>query len=96
MPFGHGDFNVRPSAEQQKKLATLSIVLGSLYAGAAAMFLFGVFAAASVRRLLTVLSPLTSNFPMSLYRNDWPSSAYSPSCLPWRPPSYLRLVFCER
>lgn len=45
-----------PLAEQQKKLANLSIVLGSLYVGAAAIFLFGVFAAASVRRLLTALS----------------------------------------
>ena len=45
-----------PLADQQKKLASLSIVLGSLYVGAAAIFLFGVFAAASVRRLLTVLN----------------------------------------
>lgn len=45
-----------PLAEQQKKLANLSIVLGTLYVGAAAIFLFGVFAAASVRRLLTALS----------------------------------------
>ena len=44
-----------PLAEHQKKLANLSIVLGSLYVGAAAIFLFGVFAAASVRRLLTAL-----------------------------------------
>ena len=45
-----------PLAEHQKKLASLSIVLGSLYVGAAAIFLFGVFAAASVRRLLIALS----------------------------------------
>lgn len=44
-----------PLVVQQKKLANLSIVLGSLYIGAAAIFLFGVFAAASVRRLLTAL-----------------------------------------
>jgi hypothetical protein len=43
-------------ADQQKKLANLSIVLGSLYVGAAAIFLFGAFAAGSVRRLLTALS----------------------------------------
>jgi len=45
-----------PLVVQQKKLANLSIVLGSLYISAAAIFLFGVFAAASVRRLLTALS----------------------------------------
>ncbi|KAF8497489.1 hypothetical protein F5888DRAFT_1698412 [Russula emetica] len=44
------------NSQRQKKLASLSIVLGSLYIGAAAIFLFGVFAAASVRRLLTALN----------------------------------------
>ena len=43
-------------ADKQKELASLSIVLGSLYVGAAAIFLFGTLAAASVRRPLTVLS----------------------------------------
>lgn len=36
-------------SHQQKKLANLSIVLGSLYVGAAAIFLFGAFAAGSRR-----------------------------------------------
>jgi hypothetical protein len=49
-----------PLAEQQKKLATLSIVLGSLYVIAATMFLFGVVAAATVRHLLTTHCPLLS------------------------------------
>jgi hypothetical protein len=39
-------------AQQQKKLATLSIVLGSLYVIAATMFLFGVVAAATKRLAL--------------------------------------------
>jgi hypothetical protein len=37
------------NSQQQKKLANLSIVLGTLYVVAAAIFLFGVFAAASRR-----------------------------------------------
>jgi hypothetical protein len=51
-----------PPAEQEKKLATLSIVLGSLYVGAAAMFLFGVVAAGSVCHLFTTYCPLLSMF----------------------------------
>jgi hypothetical protein len=54
-----------PLADQEKRLATLSIVLGSLYVGAAAMFLFGVVAAASVRRLLPALGTLLSKFSRS-------------------------------
>jgi len=46
-------------AEHEKKLASLSIVLGALYVGAAAIFLFGVFAAASVRRPSIPLIPLS-------------------------------------
>jgi hypothetical protein len=53
-----------PLAEQQKKLANLSLVLGSLYVGAAAIFLFGVIAAASVRRLLT--TPSHSQIPYAI------------------------------
>jgi hypothetical protein len=53
-------------AEHEKKLATLSIALGSLYVGAAAMFLFGVVAAGSVRHLLTTRCPLSSHH---FYRN---------------------------
>jgi len=40
------------NSNQQKKLASLSVVLGLLYVGAAAIFLFGVFAAASKRLAL--------------------------------------------
>lgn len=50
-------------AEHQKRLATLSIVLGSLYIGAAVIFLFGVGAAASVRHLFMALIPLLPEFP---------------------------------
>ena len=47
-----------PLAEHQKRLATFSIVLGSLYMGAAVIFLFGVGAAVSVRHQFLAHSPL--------------------------------------
>ena len=49
--------SLTPLAEREKKLATLATVLGSLYTATAAGFLFGVFAAITVRRLLTALGP---------------------------------------
>jgi len=52
------------NSQHEKKLANLSIALGSLYAGAAAIFLFGVFAAASKRlaliRIFSFLSAAAS------------------------------------
>jgi hypothetical protein len=47
-----------PSAEHEKKLATFAIVLGSLYTVVAAMFIFGVVAAATVSHLLTARGPV--------------------------------------
>jgi hypothetical protein len=56
----HGNLSSHP--EHQKRLATFSIVLGSLYAGVAAMLIFGVVAAATVSHPLTVLNLLPINY----------------------------------